>query len=1718
MNILFPIFIAIMTISPTHEGNTGEIKRLWNKYEKAELADRPGDMLEILSEIKQQAAIQGRVWDFYDASTKYVQTSSSQNWKLGKELADSMDREVAAMDCPVMTFFHSYRSRSADEALAFVEENAGRLSGARNREFYYADHRLKYLEAGQALPDLIENDYEYTLWSIFSEDSDTAREPLEATVRGKYPFDFILALNDAASAGEGIREQIYRTLAGSCAGKAAALYAEAKLLELRFSELQDDVNSTEKDYIGLNTECERIIGRINKAAKSADTVERTLAEHVKYPKILKSLLSESNLVLSVQDDTLIVRFVNLKSARLEISKGSGEKVLFSKRIVNPVRSFFVPDTVEIPLAFLEDGTYSIKVRNGSISHRLVYNKHSLSLAIGAHSLGAGAYVTDFWTGEPCGELTLTLRESGYEIARASLPEGEGFREIPSELLSGISSDSYNFTLQASLRDCNGKRRMSAEVPIPVSGFKPQHSSERADSADGTEKCVIITDRSAFNPGETVHFKAVVYRSAGQRRSVAEGVGTAVRISDAGGEEFGSMELVTNQFGSVEGSFQLEEGRIGGIYTIRIFKGDRLLASKAIRVDEFVLPGFTLEWDDDARMLLCGDSPRISGRLKSFSGHTVDASRAEYRITRYGTTVDEGQLVLDSDGRFSFVFDTDGDEYGAYYSIRVSITDASGETISFEKGIRVNSELYMDVSIANADKGSFITGEDTSYGSAIVSGGTIEVIPHFGSYIKDGLHRPELKVAYSLTDHGGNVLLSGEGGSGQFAIDVSAIDSGSYSLVCEASAISDNGKEYSDRTETDIILMSGTDTVLHAGALSFFREIEGDMPAVQIGSGRGKVWAVAELYGNGNVRLDSKSIFLEGIEGHEGSLKTVTFERKAGYPDELTLSILFFKHARVFRYSKTASAPHHDTGIPLSLSRFTDEAAPSSKIKVTVQTAPDVECAASVFDLASESVMPNTWTPIASWSTPLPAFSYSSAQGTHSSGSPYIRDVMYRTMKGTAVTVTGNAVPSMALEMEEMDTSDSVSAAGNMAMPEIREEFSGTLCWEPTLRSNAKGQLEFSFNSSDKLSTYVLQLFAHDRNVGNATLREQMLITLPVRVNVTQPPFLFSSDSYTALVSLGSVCDSTVSGTLTVSFINGKYHDRPDRVISSVQRHITLGPRGSAREEFTISVPDIRELGLLASFTADGSGSDAMFVTIPVSSPVQTITEAHSALITDDASRKSVSDSLRATFVNAPADKAEEREIPILQMLMRDLPQKFIPESDNVLSLTEAIYANTLDSRMRQLSAMDGISGAAPSGRLDAAETEAIVDKILACRNADGGFGWFAGLPSSPSVTAVVLEWCADIADDCPTRLKNLLPGAAGYLDRSFFSSTIPYWRGGINLAEYLYTRSLYPELPIDFSTAGKDALQAFRKDVADYLVPEESRGLNAMILAKARRLRTIEALLSSTGENRFAASAGIRTDARLRRSLSDDLESLVQYIQPHISGGYYFPNAVMPFRGLLESELYAHSLLCDLLSDYGHEDMADGIRLWIMVQKETQQWESDFAYLKAMSSVMRGSGKVLSSRVLVMSASAALPLGEISGSGNGMSINAVYSIDGKPIEDGQILHVGDRIRAEYRIWNAENRSFVKVELPHSAALIPVKQLSGPSFYAYGAYRNVLPDRMEYWFESLPEETTAIVEEFHVTQAGVYRSGIPTAASYYAPHYRANGTGTTDRSIMENRKP
>ena len=103
---------------------------------------------------------------------------------------------------------------------------------------------------------------------------------------------------------------------------------------------------------------------------------------------------------------------------------------------------------------------------------------------------------------------------------------------------------------------------------------------------------------------------------------------------------------------------------------------------------------------------------------------------------------------------------------------------------------------------------------------------------------------------------------------------------------------------------------------------------------------------------------------------------------------------------------------------------------------------------------------------------------------------------------------------------------------------IRENFANTIAWEPFLLADENGEVSLRFTNADKLSTYYVQLFAIDRQMRNAVLRREMVVSLPVKVAIVEPLYLYSDDKYSPAITLSNSKDQDISGVVEISFYDG----------------------------------------------------------------------------------------------------------------------------------------------------------------------------------------------------------------------------------------------------------------------------------------------------------------------------------------------------------------------------------------------------------------------------------------------------------------------------------------------------------------------------------------------------------------------------------------------------
>ena len=1710
-----------------------ELKKEWREYDRLARRDRPQDQIEKLHQIRELALERRLPDDLMEACRQEQRMYARLNWKAQDSLQVALREVIDSYGEPLLTYL--WLNKDWEYALEHREE----LEAGYHPELQSG--KISFLQRKEG--DEIASDMEWLLWERLTRYPlpDTSFEGygiLEELIGDRYPARPFLLYLEADRAED--RLAAMQALADRYAQDPFHFIPEKVVLQERMNRIQSDPNASEAECILLYND----VKAFSKAVKAQKGVHQRMNLSVDH---IESILEGHQMYIGFRNDSIILTGRNIGRGTVVFNSDETRRTVSFRNQDGP---FYILDTLSAPMPALPDGSYSVR------SERYVayyhYEKHTLSLAVRRQGEGYAVYVTDYQTGEPVPEATIRLKRKRKTLERVVFLDG--FTPLPEDFQKLI--DKRGVTLEAR----RGERR-SAEAFV----YKEEAAREVSPELMHAR---VFKDKGAFKPGDTLKAKAVLFEGdlADEVKTLRQGRNVQVRIYNAERGQVADIGLKTNDFGAVAWEWPIPVGERNGLWSIEVWYQNKMVERSQFRVEDFVLPTFEVTFDSQKMPYLPGEDMEIGGKVVTYSGHPVDGIALEGTVTRYGREYWKGAVALDRDGAFRVPLNLS--DMGEY-RLNVKAVDATGETREFEHQFYVSSHISLDVKMENAGDGDF-SYRGTKLEKALITGS----VGRFAWTVKSGSSKVRMPVEYSLVDINGRTVRKGTAEE-TLELDMADCPEGLYILrgsveVGEAKA----------RVDLPVVKLT-SDMVAPVRSIFLPGDTEvgrGESIRARLGAGRGPLWAVATLAAPDGAVLESRMVHLEGVPGRADSMAALQFDYKESYPDVVRLEIFYFRDAEQVTHQAVYRRVRHALELPLKFSRFVDQSMPGAPCTIQVQAEPGVEAAVAVFDKSLDAVNPNEWRAVKpqepvlmrAWFLSLAGritgarpqyldigggsvygivvdqngepiigasimvegtsqgtitdldglFSLEVAVGTPlsvssigcltvsvtaSSGMQIVLEEDYQLLEETVVVGYGvsRALGGMAAGVQVRGLSNSrVVEADEAAEEEAPEEipevvyravFSEALAFEPFLYPDESGKVEVSFRTSDKISTYHVNVFAHDRSMRNAALQRDFVVTIPVRVAVTPPRYLYQGDEYELKAVVSSVADQPVEGRVYLQVEAGE--DRRPLQVADV----TVPAGGTATAAFAVA-PALtagKPLDLRIVFES-GNFSDGIRLSVPVYPAAQTLTESHSAL----AGMEAV-DSLRRLFVNVPGAEAEVTLRTLREVVEEGLEQWTASDNPDALSLSANFYARALLRR----------------------DTTGTLAPLMALQCTDGGFAWTEGMDSSPQVTATLLERFATLRDRGVTIPD--MTAAVHYLDYSQFGNWAPMWSGGLSDEVYMDVRAMWASVPFDLDGVEKKAIRRFRfsdfrRFARRYLTPGRYDYANGWILDKARRVRTLRNLTASEEGIELGTVWGevFFTAARFENSIKNDLISLEQYAVPHPSGGLYYPNAVLPFKGLLSSEVYAHTLLSGLMED----SVSNGIKLWLILQNETQSWTDDPAYLDALQAVLAAPDNLLDRQIVSLTATAALPFQDIKASGNGMRIDRHYYLenDGKrtEVQPGDTLHVGDHVVAVYEIWSAENRSFVRVDAFREAGLLPAEQRSGPLGSAQRegafrpvridgfwtrlpqAYRDVRTDRTSLWLDVCPEETSRWEEAYYVTQAGTFTAPVVTVQSLYAPAYRA----------------
>jgi len=229
----------------------------------------------------------------------------------------------------------------------------------------------------------------------------------------------------------------------------------------------------------------------------------------------------------------------------------------------------------------------------------------------------------------------------------------------------------------------------------------------------------FTDRAIYRPGQTVYFKGIVVESKNQKNPVIKAnYPVSVTFYDANYQKVSSLELTTNEYGSINGSFIAPQGLLTGQMHISDGHGTVYFS-----VEEYKRPKFEADFNPVKGSYKINDEITVTGFAKAYAGNVIDGAKVSYRVIRkvnypywwwwyrpYSNRggdleILNGETLTNDTGSYVIKFKALPDESVSkesqatyHYEILADVTDINGETHSSSTYVTVGYQaLQLNIS-------------------------------------------------------------------------------------------------------------------------------------------------------------------------------------------------------------------------------------------------------------------------------------------------------------------------------------------------------------------------------------------------------------------------------------------------------------------------------------------------------------------------------------------------------------------------------------------------------------------------------------------------------------------------------------------------------------------------------------------------------------------------------------------------------------------------------------------------------------------------------------------------------------------------------------------------------------------------------------------------------------------------------------------------------------
>ena len=803
-----------------------------------------------------------------------------------------------------------------------------------------------------------------------------------------------------------------------------------------------------------------------------------------------------------------------------------------------------------------------------------------------------------------------------------------------------------FVLPERIKNCDNIR-----VKNGNDRYAPSMSHYSNDYGNRTDVSLrVFTDLSIYRPGETVKFSAILYQTSSnieQHKVIPDSKITAI-FSDANGDNLDTLNLVTDQFGRIEGEFKIPTGRLNGQFRIRFQNGRRgYLQSHYVNVSEYKTPSFDITFNND-RYVFTADQPVIiSGKALTYSGMPV--ANAEVRLTLDKDSWDWGWwrkraksnlhiadtlVVTNEKGEFSFEFNNDlfeekKDRYcHNVYTLNAICTNSTGESQENSTSFIIGSNRNVQFTSQDFD---FINTEPLKL--PLILNTTDE-------------NEKSAVCIYQVTpvDDVNNILKTGSLSTDNPVIDLTGLPSGKYKVGVK---LAEEKSTYF--TTTTVTLYKPSDKKAPIDNCPLWipttgRKVDAKNVAhITIGTSAPTSHIYYIASSRNKVRSEGWVTYAPGIHDFQIQIPNE--------PEEF-ITVEFFSVYQGKTYNQTVRmfSEANKEQLKVKVVSFRDKLVPGTHEKWTFQLVDKKgnprkgAMIFEMFDKALNTLSDNSW----NFNPSLRSVTSYRMNHASLSGMNYIYTSWQKKNRETGdfelpelntydmdifsfnhgIVALGAAAGGMryaqksasllednyaSADMEMMVANSALTAeAGeaeeakvdneNLDKVQMRENDVKTALWMPNLVTDDKGNVSIEFEAPNFNTTWIVQAIGYSTDLYADKLNLEMLTQKPLMVKSSLPRFLRQGDVATLAAQVQNATDKEAKCDAVIELFDPRTGD----VIASRNFNETLQPMGTNPVTIDWTVPqDMPFVGFRIKAANDvfGDGEQVMLPILESISPV-----------------------------------------------------------------------------------------------------------------------------------------------------------------------------------------------------------------------------------------------------------------------------------------------------------------------------------------------------------------------------------------------------------------------------------------------------------------------------------------------------------------------------------